>query len=124
MTIRSPRDLEFLETKMLQKMKTALIFLTFLLAATSCRTFCTGLLSGQSPLPAQPIGPPQQVPVLSQQQPSQYAYRPDLTNPEFGECSTTEKAWQAAWQRLCTGVSAAPLDESQRPAIPADDLLC
>ncbi len=98
MTIHSPRDFGFFETMMLEKMKMAFIFLTFLVAATPVALFAQGPYPGQSPLPARPIGPPQQVPV-PQQQPSEYAFRPDLTNPEFGECLQLEKAWQAAWQR-------------------------
>ncbi|HMK35127.1 MAG TPA: hypothetical protein VK463_08675 [Desulfomonilaceae bacterium] len=50
------------------------------------------------PIPGRPPGPQQQ----SQQQfqqPSAYAFRPDLTNPQFGECLNLEKTWKALWQR-------------------------
>jgi hypothetical protein len=82
---------------MLQKLKTILIFLTFLLAAIPVGITAQGPYPGPPP-PAQPMGPPQQGPA-PQQQPSEYAFRPNLTNPEFGECLQLEKAWQATWQR-------------------------
>jgi len=58
----------------------------------------------QGPYPAQapirPGGAPQPMPPASQgQQPLEYAFRPDLSNPEFGECLGLEKNWQAHWQR-------------------------
>jgi hypothetical protein len=46
------------------------------------------------PAPSQPM--PQ---APQQQQPLEYAFRPDLTNPEYGECLRMEKNWQALWQR-------------------------
>ena len=49
MTIHSPRDFGFFETMMLQKLKTALICLTFLLAATPVAAFRTGPLSRPIP---------------------------------------------------------------------------
>jgi hypothetical protein len=82
---------------MLQKLKTTLIFLTFLLAAIPTGITAQGPYPGPPP-PVQPMGPPPQGPA-PQQQPSEYAFRPDLTNPEFGECLQLEKAWQATWQR-------------------------
>jgi len=38
-------------------------------------------------------------PASQPQQPLEYAFRPDLTNPEYGECLRLEKNWQALWQR-------------------------
>jgi len=29
----------------------------------------------------------------------EYAFRPNLTNPEYGECLQLEKGWQGLWQR-------------------------
>jgi hypothetical protein len=29
----------------------------------------------------------------------EYAFRPDLTNPQFGECLRMEKNWQALYQQ-------------------------
>jgi hypothetical protein len=83
---------------MLERPKTTLILLIFLLIAIPAG------ISAQAPYPAQsrptqPMQPPQQVPGAQQQQPAEYAFRPDLTNPEFGECLNLEKTWQAAWQR-------------------------
>ncbi|MFH1112539.1 MAG: hypothetical protein V1792_01335 [Pseudomonadota bacterium] len=57
--------------------------------------------------PAAPVQPPQApgVPVQPQPVPRQsdspleYAFRPDLTNPEFGQCLNLERQWQALWQR-------------------------
>jgi hypothetical protein len=116
-TSPSPRDFGFLQTMMLQKIKTALIFLIFLLAATSVALLAQGPYPGQSPLQAPPIGPPQQVPV-PQQQPSEYAFRPDLTNPEFGECLQLEKAWQAAWQRYAQEYQRARWMNQRDPQYP------
>ncbi len=38
-------------------------------------------------------GPPQR------QAPAEYAFRPDLTNPQFGECLRLEKNWKALYQQ-------------------------
>lgn len=66
---------------------------------------------GQSPYPAQApypsqapaapgVAPSQPMPPQAQpQQPMEYAFRPDLTNPEYGECLGLEKNWQTHWQR-------------------------
>ncbi|MBI4965074.1 MAG: hypothetical protein HY913_17505 [Desulfomonile tiedjei] len=59
----------------------------------------------QAPYPVQtPMGPGGAVaqptpPAAQQQQPMEYAFRPDLSNPEFGECLELEKNWRALWQR-------------------------
>jgi len=45
-------------------------------------------------VPAQPQPVPQQ-----QDQALEYAFRPDLTNPEFGQCLNLEKQWKDLWQR-------------------------
>jgi len=53
----------------------------------------------QPPFPQQPR-PPQPMPqTMNPQQPLEYAFRPDLTNPQFGECRQIEKNWKAVWQQ-------------------------
>jgi hypothetical protein len=66
----------------------------------------TGAAWSQAPYPMQapqaPEGPPPQAgppgAPQEQQRPLEYAFRPDLTNPEYGECLQLEKSWQALWQ--------------------------
>ncbi len=62
----------------------------------------------QYPAPQQQYGPPQQPqyrgPQYAPQQPSgqpplEYAFRPDLTNPQYGECLQLEKNWRALAER-------------------------
>jgi hypothetical protein len=43
--------------------------------------------------------PPPQQPQPQSQQPLEYAFRPDLSNPQFGECLNLEKNWKVLWQR-------------------------
>jgi hypothetical protein len=52
----------------------------------------------QPMIPQQPMqpGPPA---APQQEQPSEYAFRPDLTNPQFGQCLQMEKQWQALWNQ-------------------------
>ncbi len=47
--------------------------------------------------PAQPM--PGQQPAPGPQMPREYAFRPDLTNPQYGECLGLERNWQGLWQR-------------------------
>src|SRR5271157_2435596 len=48
--------------------------------------------------PAQPMQPPAPGPPAQQQQmPGEYAFRADLTNPQYGECLGLERTWQANW---------------------------
>jgi hypothetical protein len=60
---------------------------------------------GQIPYPAQgqrPMGPYQAGPGQGPPQanmPQEYAFRPDLSNPEFGNCLQLEKNWKAFWER-------------------------
>jgi len=49
--------------------------------------------------PAQPMPGPTGPPVQQQQRPQEYVFRPDLTNPEYGECLGLERNWQAMWHR-------------------------
>jgi len=48
--------------------------------------------------PQQPMqpGPPA---APQQEQPMEYAFRPDLTNPQYGQCLEMEKHWQAQWRQ-------------------------
>lgn len=61
---------------------------------------CTGWTQAQYPPQAGPppgaYGPP---PAQVPQQPLEYAFRPDLTNPEYGQCLQMEKYWQNLWQQ-------------------------
>ena len=54
----------------------------------------------QAPVQAMPRpGPPprQTVQPAPQQMPSEYAFRPNLSNPEFGECLQLERNWKTLW---------------------------
>lgn len=75
---------------------------------TVAGVFCwPGEAGSQSPfqgVPQAPVPPmprqmaPQRAPAAPpQQMPSEYAYRPDLSNPEFGECLQLEKNWKTIW---------------------------
>jgi hypothetical protein len=46
----------------------------------------------QPPVPGQQAAP-------GPQQPTEYAFRPDLTNPQYGECLGLERNWQELSQR-------------------------
>lgn len=57
-------------------------------------------IPGRQPLPPRPPQQPIQQPTQQQpQQPQEYAFRPDLTNPQYGECLNLEKNWKGLWQR-------------------------
>ena len=60
------------------------------------------VVCAQAPYPVQPGVPPAapapQPTQIPQQQPTEYAFRPDLTNPQYGECLGLEKQWQTLWQ--------------------------
>ena len=52
------------------------------------------------PQPAQPMQPPAPGPPAQQQQALRdYAFRGDLTSPQYGECLEMERIWQANWHR-------------------------
>ena len=42
---------------------------------------------------------PGQQPAPGPQMPREYAFRPDLTNPQYGECLGLENNWKGLWQR-------------------------
>ncbi|MEJ2717608.1 MAG: hypothetical protein P8182_10780 [Deltaproteobacteria bacterium] len=48
------------------------------------------------PPPGAQAPPPARMP---QQQPLEYAFRPDLTNPQFGQCLQLESQWKALYQQ-------------------------
>ncbi len=52
----------------------------------------------QAPVPQPPQRQPQRAPAQGpQQMDSEYAFRPNLTNPEFGECLQLERNWKTLW---------------------------
>ncbi len=52
----------------------------------------------QFPPQSPPRATPQRGPVQPpQQMPEEYAFRPNLTNPEFGECLQLERNWKTLW---------------------------
>ncbi len=65
------------------------------------------------PAPGAPVQP-QQVP-QQQDQPLEYAFRPDLTNPEFGMCLNLEKRWKDMWQRYYQLYSQARMTNPNDP---------
>ena len=46
-----------------------------------------------------PGGPPPPMRQAPQDRPAEYAFRPDLTNPQYGKCLQMEKQWQQLWQQ-------------------------
>lgn len=51
------------------------------------------------PPPRRPQPGPEAQPQPQGQQPTEYAFRPDLTNPEFGECLQLEKNWKNLYNK-------------------------
>jgi hypothetical protein len=82
------------------------IVITLLLVAAA-----VAVVSAQAPYPAppsppaQPVQPGQMAP--QQQQPAEYAFRPELTNPQFGECLNLEKNWKMLWQQYAQAYQQA-----------------
>jgi hypothetical protein len=70
--------------------------------------------SQQSPYPAPPqrAQQPQQYP---QSQRQEYAFRPDLTNPQYGSCLGLEKSWKSLWQQYAAGYQQAQSLNPQDP---------
>ena len=74
------------------------------------------------PQPAQPMQPPAPGPPAQQQQmPGEYAFRGDLTNPQYGECLALERTWQANWYRYAAEYQRAIMMNPKDPNLPADD---
>lgn len=69
----------------------------------------------------QPQMQPQQAPQGQQAQPpgqsqqGEYAFRPNLTNPEYGECLNLEKNWQGLWRRYAEMYEGARWMSPQDP---------
>jgi hypothetical protein len=70
---------------------TALFSIVLLVVDFSCAQYPAPPLQGP-PMGAPP--PPNQ----QAQQPIEYAFRPNLSNPEYGECLNLEKRWKNLWQ--------------------------
>jgi hypothetical protein len=76
----------------------------FVVIAVLCSILFLGLgfPCAQYPAPQPyPQGPPmgrQPQPNQQPQQPLEYAFRPNLSNPEYGECLNLEKNWKNLWQ--------------------------
>lgn len=98
---------------MVRKQKRRLVLLTWLLLTIPLAALGQAQYSGQ-PAQPQPTVPPRQVPG-PQQQPTEYAFRPDLTNPEFGQCLNLEKTWRDLWQRYAQGYQQARMMNPSDP---------
>lgn len=91
--------------------KAAIVFVALLVIVTAASVTAQGPYPvPRPPAPQQAHPPPPQVP----QQPLEYAFRPELTNPEYGECLTLEKNWRDCWNRYYQ------LWQQTRMANPAD----
>ncbi|MDQ1237959.1 MAG: hypothetical protein QG577_143 [Thermodesulfobacteriota bacterium] len=77
----------------------ATIFLVFLLgfSVPVPQTQVPYPAQGQRPMGQSQAGPRQGLPQVDM--PQEYAFRPDLSNPEFGNCLQLEKNWKALWER-------------------------
>jgi hypothetical protein len=89
-------------------------WLTAVLAFTAIMAITAGIALAQGPYPmqappAQTGPPPGAAPPgpAQQQQPLEYAFRPDLTNPEYGECLQLERNWRTLWQRYAQAYQTA-----------------
>jgi hypothetical protein len=68
----------------------------------------------QYPVPAPRPQQPQQS-QQAQQQRQEYAFRPNLTNPEYGQCLGLEKNWKNLWQQYAQGYQQAQSLSPQDP---------
>ena len=93
------------------------------MAAIMLMALAADAVRSQPPYPAQPpqapMGPgPQGAPPGAPQQmqrPLEYAFRPDLTNPEYGECLQLERSWKALWQSYAQAYQTAVNMSPQHP---------
>lgn len=76
------------------------------------------------PQPAPPAAQPQYPAHMQQQQAPQaqqsqerqeYAFRPDLTNQQYGQCLGLEKNWRTLWQQYAQGYQQAQTMSPQDP---------
>jgi len=95
---------------------TAVVMFSTIMATTA------GFAPAQGPYPMQappaPTGPPPGAAPAgppAQQQPLEYAFRPDLTNPEYGECLQLEKTWRSLWQRYAQAYQTAATMTPRHP---------
>jgi hypothetical protein len=98
---------------MIDARRLRLIVITLFLVAVA-----TALVSAQVPYPPPPLAPPPAQPgqmAPDPQQPLEYAFRPDLTNPQFGECLNLEKNWKMLWQRYAQEYQRARMMSPQDP---------
>ena len=69
--------------------------------------------------PAQPMQPSAPGPPAQQQRmPGEYAFRADLTNPQYGECLGLERTWQANWHRYAAEYQRAMMINPKDPTYP------
>lgn len=72
-------------------------FFWLLLAVIASSGWAQGPYPPQTGPPPGAYGPPMgQAP---EQQPLEYAFRPDLTNPQYGQCLQIEKQWRHLWEQ-------------------------
>ncbi len=95
----------------LKKLRLIVISLTLVAAVTV-------VASAQAPYPAPqltrpPVQPGQTAP--GPQQPLEYAFRPDLTNPQYGECLGLEKNWKMLWQQYAQAYQQAQMMNPRDP---------
>jgi hypothetical protein len=69
----------------------------------------------QTPVAPQPAPPRAQQPQHQQSQRQEYAFRPDLTNPQYGSCLGLEKSWKSLWQQYAQGYQQAQSLQPQDP---------
>jgi hypothetical protein len=84
----------------------AIAFTAIVIVGVSVLTFAQWPNAPQAPEPPQvaPPGsrqapPPPQSGGVRQERPLEYAFRPELTNEEYGRCLKMEKHWKGLWQR-------------------------
>jgi hypothetical protein len=83
------------------------LFVTILMIAIPAAAFGQAF---QAPPPM--LAPP---PAQQNQPPAEYAFRPDLTNPQFGECLQLEKNWKMLWQRYAQEYQRAQMINPRDP---------
>jgi hypothetical protein len=71
----------------------------------------------QAPVPQQaPQAAPRQQPApVDQQRSLEYAFRPDLSNPEYGECLNLERHWKTLWNSYTQSYQQAAMMHPSDP---------
>ncbi len=99
---------------MINVKKPRLIVITLLLVAIAAAVVSAqALIRPAADASAPPAQPGQQA--LGPQQQLEYAFRPDLTNPQFGECLNLEKNWKMLWQQYAQTYQQARWMNPQDP---------